>query len=135
MHVPQLLNMLAFAPNIEIVEALLPDALINGVTSFSVDESREAFLHHFHDHRRIADLGLCDQQMEVFGHHHVSVDNEAVSKSRLLQNSQKEVTPIGGVKAGLAIVTTTGDEMQVICAVKAVQPRGHKVRVGAKETI
>ena len=70
-HIAQLLDALALASHIEIIEPLLPHmrvarlrpkrALPRAGTTLP-HQARETLFHHFHHHRRVVPLGLADQQ-------------------------------------------------------------------------
>ena len=100
-HIAQLLDLLAGAPYVEIIEThllnrfpdLLPqDTLFDrSLLSLPVHLSRETLLDHLHHHRRVTHLGLRDEQMKVLRHDHISVDDKAVLAARLFQDFQKYV--------------------------------------------
>jgi hypothetical protein len=90
MHVLYLLNLFPRALHAEIVETLLPDRelcrSLRNASYFGVDRSRESLFDDFHHHRRIAHLGLCDEQVKRFGHDDVSIDNKAILATRLFED-------------------------------------------------
>jgi hypothetical protein len=133
-HVAQLFDAFAFGPYVEIVETLLPDRFGSRIPERGLRWGRleltgEAFLDDFHDDRGVADFGFGEEQMKVFGHDNVSVDDEAVLTAGLFEDFEEEIATPGGMQSGLAAVTTTGDEMQVLSAVVADESLGHGGRV------
>jgi hypothetical protein len=89
----------------------------------------EALFDNFHDDRGVTDFGFGDEQMKVFGHDNVSVDDEAVLTAGLFEDFEEEIATPGGMQAGLAAVAATGDEVQVLSAVVADESLGHGGRV------
>ena len=61
----------------------------------------------------------------MFGHDDVSVDDEAVLAAGLFEDFEKEIATPGGMQPGLAVVATTGDEVQMLSAVVADESLGH----------
>jgi hypothetical protein len=67
--------------------------------------------------------------MKMLRHDDVSVDHEAIPLARFFQDAQKKVAALGRAQLRLAMVATTGNEMQIMAAVVAMQAPGHLVRV------
>jgi hypothetical protein len=63
--------------------------------------------------------------MKVFGHHPVTDYDEAILFEGALQDAQEQVTATGVVKPGTALVTTAGDEMEIVPTIPALQTPGH----------
>ena len=134
-HVAQLLDALSFTPHVEVIETFLPHRVgdripecgLGGDCGFAatVQLAREALLDDLHDHRGVAEFGLGDEPVEVFGHEDVSVDHEAVFAAGLFEDLEEEVAPPGGVELGLATVATASDEVQVLGAVVTDESLGH----------
>jgi hypothetical protein len=82
----------------------------------------EALFDNFHRDRGVADFGFGDEQMKVFGHDDVSVNDEAVLTAGLFEDFEEEIATPGGMQSGLAAVAATGDEVQVLSAVVAMSP-------------
>jgi hypothetical protein len=66
----------------------------------------------------------------VLGHHHVTGDYETIALSRLLknlqiENLQKQIAPRCAGEPGLAMITTTGKEMQMVSPVVALETLRH----------
>jgi hypothetical protein len=49
--------------------------------------------------------------MNVFGHDHVSNDDELIATAHLLEHGQKQAPTLRISEPGLAAIATTGDEM------------------------
>src|SRR5271157_222292 len=139
MNVAQLLDPLARAPHIEVIETLLPDRgrdtsrqrrlCQRPLAPALVHLTREALLDHLHHNRGVALLRLTHQQVEVFGHDHVAVDYKLVLLPRLFQYPQKQIAAPSAAQLRLAAIATAGDEVQVMAAVEALQSRGHDRRI------
>ena len=104
MHVPQLLNPLASAPHIEVIEAPLPDVLgfrpeqcsLASLPVFSSPAQHppgKALLDGLHHLRGIAFLRFADQQVYVVRHDYISYDDEPISLPDILQHAHKQVAP------------------------------------------
>lgn len=57
-------------------------------------------------------LWLAEQQVNVFGHHHVSVDAHVEATTHVLQAEREQVVNCGADEIGLAAITTEGDGMR-----------------------
>jgi hypothetical protein len=106
--VTQLLYPLALTPDIEIIEALLPDRMPSFIPLRLAGESLFDHLHHA---RRIADFRFRDEQMKMFWHDDISVDDEAVLAAGFFQNFQEEVAAAGTSQMRLTVVAATGNEV------------------------
>ena len=121
MNVAQFFDAFVFGPDVEVVEALLPDMLREAVKNGSLrgiapsllrqDASRKSKFESLHYGRRSLHLRLADQQVNVLGHDHVTYDHERVASAHLLQDSQQQITTAGGPKQRLPPITTAGDEV------------------------
>ena len=67
--------------------------------------------------------------MKVLGHEDISVNDKAIPVAGFFQDSREKVTVFGGVQLGLTVVATAGNKMQILGAIIAIQPCGHRVRV------
>jgi hypothetical protein len=85
----------------------------------------KSFFDDFHDHRGVADFGLGDEPVEMFGHEDISVDHEAVLAAGLFENLEEEIATPGGVELRLAAVAAASDEMQVAGAIITDEALGH----------
>ena len=88
MHVAQLFDSLVLRPNVEIIEARLPDG--HRFTRRSLGwmalpapwyhSLRESLFHTLHRGRRSSHLRLAHEQVEVLRHDHVSQHNDALCR-------------------------------------------------------
>jgi len=136
MHVAQFLDPPLRRPNIEIVKAGLPEGAANvfseqlalpRITAFSPGQqcAGRTLLQHLHYGRRASHLGLGHQQVYMFRHHYVSDHHKAVPLTRLLKNRKEAVASLRRIQQRQSLVTRTGDKVQVVRAVGAMQARGH----------
>jgi len=143
MHVAQFLDAFVLGPDVEVVEAFLPDVLWGVVEEAGLgrvassprprqDAARKAEFESLQDRRRSLLLRFADQQVKVFGHDHVAHHHELIAAAYLLKNGQKQIPTAGRAEQRLPPIATASDEMQVSSAVAALQiPRhGNRVRRG-----
>ncbi len=90
---------------------------------------RKTLLDDLHDHRGIADFRLRDEYMKVFGHNDISVDDEAIFSTRFFQEIDESISTFRCAQDRLASIAATGDEMQVLRTVVAMEPSRHWVRL------
>ena len=76
-----------------------------------------------------ATLGLAEEQVNMFGHHHVSVDPEREAAAHLLQNNGEQVVNCAVDEIGLAAITTEGDEMRLAGLLKPPQTAWHELNL------
>jgi hypothetical protein len=96
---------------------------------FAVHLSGKSLLYHLHYHRGVADLGRGNEQVKVFRHDDVSVDDETVLEAGFFQDLQEPVAPFGCAKFRLTAITTARDEMQIRRAIVAMKSFGHPDRI------
>ena len=89
MDIPQLLDPLLRAANIEIVEPLLPDW--TRMDSAVVELFCETLFDDLHHDRRISYLGLGHQEMEVLGHYYIPHHDEPILLPGPLQHTQEQI--------------------------------------------
>jgi hypothetical protein len=89
---------------------------------------RKGLFDDLHDNRWIAHFGLGDEQMKVFGHNHVSVD-EAKLRTCFFQYVEEPISTFRCTQNGLTPVAAAGDEMQVLCTVVAMELSRHRIRL------
>jgi len=63
--------------------------------------------------------------VDVFRHHDISHDHEAVTLASFFQDGEEAVAAPCGAQKSQGAVTRTGDEVQVVGVVVAVQAAGH----------
>jgi hypothetical protein len=90
------------------------------------DSLREALFCALHRIRRCPHLGLAHEQVKVLGHDHVPEHSKAMLLAHFLENSQKQITPLGGIEPGLPLRATASDEVQISYAVMSLQTVGIK---------
>ena len=137
MHVPQLLHPLLGRPYVKVVESRLPErpaqpflpeqvALPRVSPPFLRQERlSRALLQHLHHGRRIPNLRLTHQQMNMFRHDNVSDHHKAVANARLFKNRKKAVPRLRGVQQRQSPITRRSDKVQVMSAVGTMQAAGH----------
>ena len=67
--------------------------------------------------------------MKVFGHDYVSVNDKPVLAARFFKNVDEPISTFRGTEDGLTMVTAAGDEVQMLCAVVAMELSGHGARL------
>ncbi len=74
--------------NDKIVKAFLPNV---GRVDMQIANQGDgaAMLQHLHDERGIAGFRFADEQMKVFGHDHVTLDDELVALTNLLKDVEE----------------------------------------------
>jgi len=82
-HVVQLLKALVFAPNVEIVIPRLPK--VAGVARHQ--PARHRLFHRLNGRGKKAPFRLADQQVDMFGHDHVSVHEKSVTTTRIFKGA------------------------------------------------
>ncbi len=78
-----------------------------------------------HNRRRRSAFWLADEQMNVVGHHDVADHNKLVALTDFLEYLQKQIVPFWTREPGLAVITTTGEEVEIIVARVALGAGGH----------
>ena len=142
MHVAQLLDALFRGPDVEVVEAGLPEwqawhiwkqkPLAGVDTSLFRQESvRRALFQNLHDGGRRSYLRLGDEQVEVLGHDHISHNHETVALASLFEDGEEPVAASQAAKLRPAVIAGTSDKVQVKGAVSAWSQAGMKAIVQA----
>ena len=138
MDVPQLLNPLLRCPNVEIIKTSLPEralmrflceeGALAGIfpPGFGKQSASGPLLQNLHDGRRAADFRFGDEQMNMFGHDDVSYDRETISLAHLFENAKEAVAAARSAQERQSAIAGTGDEVQVMRAVGAMQAAGHE---------
>jgi hypothetical protein len=141
-HVAQILHALPLGPNVEIVEAFLPDvsvferaapepelARMAGDADLVEDAGGDALLENLHHGGERAAIGFAEQQVDVFGHDDVAVNDETVTLASFFEDGEEEITIAGVAEKRAALVATAGNEVEVVVAVVAFQAGGHRGRI------
>src|SRR5271165_1789172 len=71
-------------------------------------------------------LRLAKKQVNVFGHHHVSVNAHVEATPHLLDAKREQTVNRGVDEIGLAAITTEGDEVRLSGSVKQPQTTWHE---------
>ena len=71
---------------------------------------------------------FADQQMNVFGHHHIAEHYPLITPPHVLQHSEEQVAARGAGQQGLAVIATKRQEMQIVSALPALQSPWHGCR-------
>ena len=101
---PQFLDSLALAPDIEVVIAALPEMHTLG------EQSVFRFIR---------------EQVDVFRHHHVTVHAHRKTPARYFQLAQQDAACLGRVQPWLATVATEGDEVKLAALLETSQAPRH----------
>jgi hypothetical protein len=67
----------------------------------------------------------------MFGHNHISEDDEIVAQADFFESFQKQVAMARAAEQRPPLITTAGDEMQVIVTVVAADAGGHERKIDA----
>ena len=66
------------------------------------------------------------QKVNVYGHHHISVDEGAELNAHVFQTRKELVIGDDRLETGLAMITTESEEMRLAGVVLAAQSAGHE---------
>jgi hypothetical protein len=108
MDIAQFLDLPRFTPHWKIGIADLPETPQAGRPQLV----RCDLFEHLHSDRELAALRFTDEQVHMFGHHHVAGDVACVLLPESLQFTAKDIPRVKGVEQLPALKTTEGDEMQ-----------------------
>jgi hypothetical protein len=92
---------------------------------------RLALFDRLHYPRWVALLRLADQEMNVIGHGDVAYDHKTITPADCFEHHQKQIAPLPARQPGSSMITTAGDEMQLIGAVIAPGMVGHRASLMA----
>src|SRR5579864_7985092 len=99
MDISEFLHAPAFAENDEVIEARLPDVAVGQCPALRTDSrthpakkaSSESLFQSLHHDGGISAFGFAQQQVDMFGHHHVAGDDKVIAPAHLLQHFKKQV--------------------------------------------
>jgi len=94
-----------------------------------VKQPGEPLFHYFHHYGKVLYFRLGDEKVKVLGHHDVTEDDKSIFLPGAFQHAEEQITALVAAKLRAALITTTGDEMQIVPAVPALQISGHIRRV------
>ena len=120
-HVTQLLDPLGLAPDIEVVISRLPQQTALG----RAQAPRYILLEHLQRDGKLGALRLAHQQMNVFGHNHVSRDVKSIPLPRLLESFFEEVAGVRRTKKRSASIAAKRHKVQTACFLKALETPRH----------
>ena len=141
MHIVEFLDEFLLTPDIEIVEARLPELgqaimhmaerkweLLAGrfFARIAAEPPRHTLLQHLHDGRGRTFRRLADEQVDVVGHDDVAHQCKAVAVAHFAQNLHKQILRARGGKQGQSSVTAARNEMEVAQSIPAPQSLGHE---------
>jgi len=139
MHVVQLFNSLLQTPNMEIVEAALPEArqridadrkcqtqLSGRFSLLAAQAARDALFQNLNHGGRRSLGWFADQQVNVSRHDHVTDERKTVAVPNLAKNLNESIPGANRTQERYTPVTTEGDEMKVAAAVVANEFVGHE---------
>jgi hypothetical protein len=129
MHIAQLFHSFALAPHMEVIKSLLPDVLRLALPCRAPNRvqnlPRESLLHDLHNCRRRSAFRLAEEQVDVVGHYNVADHNKLAALSGILKDLQKQIAPMRTCQPRLAMVTATGEKVEIIVARVALEAGGH----------
>jgi len=143
-HVVELLLDLFPAPDVEIVEAALPQSgrklcekkrkgkLGPRCFSLSAERLRSILLQYLHNAGRSAGLGLADEQVHVLGHDHVADEKKFVARAQSVENFDEVLARADGSEERATPITTERDEVKIASFVVAPVRIAHASRARGK---
>src|SRR5208282_928323 len=63
--------------------------------------------------------------MNVVGHRHIADHHKLIALPDLLEDLQEQIAPARACQPGLAMITTTGEKMEIVVAGVAPETGGH----------
>jgi len=121
MNVSKFFHELRFIPNIEIVVALLPEML-----SLADQSPRYSLFQRLYRVGESLLARLAEQQVNVFGHDHITVDAKFETEAHPLQRGLKNLPGDGCRERGTTMVTAEGHEVSLPGRVKSFQSPRHE---------
>src|SRR4051812_9848586 len=82
-------------------------------------------LEHLDCARRITRLRLGDQQVHMFGHHHVADNHKPMPETNLFQHSEKQISPPNVPQQRQAPIAVKRDEVKMAAPVVTLEPFWH----------
>lgn len=137
MYIVQLLNVLLFRSDIEVIRPGLPECgrqlftengeLLLGRSFPCAALERNTLFQHLHHPRRICDFWFTDQKVDVFRHGHITGYDKLVFLAGLLKNSQKDVTVPGCREKRQSAVAGARDKVPIALAINADESFRHRL--------
>jgi hypothetical protein len=73
--------------------------------------------------------------MKVFRHYDAPVDDETILATPFFKDVEESISTFRCAQDRLTSVAATGDEMQVLCTVVAMEPSRHRVRLAGMRNL
>ena len=137
MYIVQLLEILLFGADVEIMTSRLPECarqivrhqsqLVFRVALFVASPERDTLLQNLHNNRWILDLRFANQQMNVFRHDNIAGDHELISPSGLFQDVSEKIPPSRGVQKRQPMIAGAGDKVPVTLTVNSNETFRHEL--------
>ena len=138
-HVAEFFCLLAFRPDVEVVETALPEMVIlhgrkipkaalcglAGHVGAADNPSSKTLFQDLHHDGWISLVRFADQEMEVLGHDYISQNHETIALTHLLEDRQEEIAATCTGQVLSPVITTAGDEVQVPGTGIAFEIPGH----------
>ncbi len=80
--------------------------------------ARDFLLEHLQGFRRISPLRLAEEQVDVFGHDHITDQQEAVSPADLVKDLHEAVAGARRAEVGAPAIATKSHEVEIASSVK-----------------
>jgi hypothetical protein len=90
---------------------------------------RRILLKHLQDSRKGAAFRFADEQMNVFGHDHVTANEESVPLAHTFQGLLEDVTGVRVRRKRLSMMTTEGYEVETLGLLNALESPWHAVSI------
>ena len=129
MDVPEFLDALLFAPDVEVVVAGLPERFGCSKREFS----RHGLFECLQSGRERARVRFCEKEMNVLRHYHVPCHTESVSEACEFQRSLEDGTRLRSHQLWFPLKTAERDEVKLFGLLDSVQSRGHDRRFANQE--
>ena len=126
MYVPQLLDKLPLAPNIEIIISWLPKWLF---ALRDAQLSRDDLLQHLQGQRKGPPLRFTNEETDILGHDHITDNIESIPSSHSFEGNDKLVASPFGSEQNMAMIAAERNEMQFASLLITLQSPGHEARL------
>jgi hypothetical protein len=125
MNVPKLFDKLPFAPNVEIVITRLPERIFRS----QGETPRHSLLQGLQGLRQSVPFRFVQEEMDVFRHHHVTVDAQDIGLANSFERLDKSLTGVDLLKIRAAVIAAKRQEMNISGFLEALQSPRHGVKV------
>src|SRR5579862_6399154 len=128
-HVFQLLHLFPLTPHIEVIKPALPE-----LPGCPPAPGKPKF-HGLHNRRRIADLRLRNQHVNVLRHHHIPDYAKAIPLAHHFQDIKEQVSCWFCIEQRPAPIAAPGNEVEASGTVVALQAPWHEVTVDGRAAV